>query len=649
MRCGQLLFLAILLFCPLSGLAASPNIILITLDTTRADRMGFLGSKRGLTPNLDVLARHSMVFTRAYAHVPLTTPSHATMLTGTYPQFNNVSDLGTPLAPDLPYVPEILRGKGYSTAAFLGAIVLDQKVGGAPGFDRGFDRYDAGFHRRAKQESRYQSMERRAGAVVERAVNWLNRQRPGRPFFIWIHLYDAHDPYDPPEPYKSRFSGDLYDGEIAYTDSVVGRLFGILRERGLYDGSLIAVAADHGEAFGEHGEQRHGIFLYDETIRVPLLLKLPASHSSRRVDSRVGLVDVAPTLLQAAAINIPSAMQGKALQRLASPAKSPEDRPQYAETNYSHRAFGWSTIRSWRAGKYLYVQAPKRELYDQSSDQKTDANIAGSSAPVADVLSAQLDKFFLQTSRSNSGAKQLDEAQAENLRALGYLGTEQSTVASESVGGVDPKDKIAVANLLHEALIALEEDDGYKQAISLLEEVVKQDPSIPVAYLELGRAQRKLKDYAHAVPSLQRAAELNPESAPARYEAGMVYVETRNWPEAAKQFEAAVALNPKSPEFHTYLAVVYERLHRIEDASKEFRTTLEFDPENYKASLFLGRLLAMNGDPASALPHLKKAAKLQPQAPEPHQFLANTYSELGQTQDALRENAEAIRLTSKTK
>ena len=289
MSCGRSLVWLLLLLCtPVRLFAANPNIILITLDTTRADRMGFLGSRRGLTPNLDTLARQSVVFTRAYSHVPLTTPSHATLLTGTYPQFNNISDLGTPLDGNLPYLPQLLHEKGYHTAAFLGAIVLDQKVGGGPGFDRGFDRYDAGFHRRARQESRYQSMERRGGVVVDRALSWI-AHRPAGPFFTWVHLYDAHDPYDPPEPYKSRYAADPYDGEIAYTDNVVGKLLSALRRNGLYDGATIAVMADHGEAFGEHGERRHGIFLYDETIHVPLLIKLPAERSPRRVDSKVGL------------------------------------------------------------------------------------------------------------------------------------------------------------------------------------------------------------------------------------------------------------------------------------------------------------------------------------------------------------------------
>ena len=261
----------------------SPDIILITLDTTRADRMGFLGSPRGLTPNLDALAKQSAVFTRAYAQVPLTPPSHATILTGTYPQFHQVNAMQAPLAADLPYAPEILRAHGYRTAAFIGSIVLEAKAPYAPGFDRGFDTYDADFHN-GGGEDRYRTVQRRGDEVVAHALAWLDRHPKG-PFFMWVHLYDAHDPYDPPEPYKSRYASEPYDGGIAYEDAVVGKLLRQLKLRGLYDGAVMAVMADHGESLGAHGEDTHGIFLYDETIHVPLLIKLPhAGAGGKRID-----------------------------------------------------------------------------------------------------------------------------------------------------------------------------------------------------------------------------------------------------------------------------------------------------------------------------------------------------------------------------
>src|SRR5512146_216529 len=304
-------FLLLFAGTALAAPPSRPNVVLITLDTTRADRMGFLGSKRGLTPHLDALAKQGVVFTRAYAQVPLTTASHAAILTGTYPQYNQVNDFGKPLAAGLPYLPDILHHHGYRTAAFVGSLILDPLDGLAPGFDRGFDFYDAGYRLRRAHEDRYQTGERRANQVIGHALAWL-RHNPQHPFFLWIHLYDAHDPYDPPPPYAQRYASFPYDGEIAYVDAAVGHLLTALRARGLYDGALIAVMADHGEAFGEHGERTHGIFLYDETIHVPLFFKLPSERfAGKRIGARTGLVDVMPTILQALGLEVPGVVQGE--------------------------------------------------------------------------------------------------------------------------------------------------------------------------------------------------------------------------------------------------------------------------------------------------------------------------------------------------
>ena len=238
--------------------AEHSNVILITLDTTRADRMGFLGSKRKLTPNLDALARDGIVFTRAYAQAPLTTPSHATILTGTYPQFHNVNMPYRPMPKSLPFAPAILRGAGYRTAAFVGSIILQARNGQAPGFDRGFDEYNADFHFMHMGEDSYSSNRRRAAEVVARAEKWVEKN-DNEPFFLWIHLYDPHAPYDPPQPFAERFRLNPYDGEIAYVDSVLGGFFDRLRAAKLFDDTLIAVMADHGEGLGEHGELYHGL------------------------------------------------------------------------------------------------------------------------------------------------------------------------------------------------------------------------------------------------------------------------------------------------------------------------------------------------------------------------------------------------------
>jgi arylsulfatase A-like enzyme/Flp pilus assembly protein TadD len=654
--------------------AAPPNIILITLDTTRADRMGFLGSKLGLTPNLDSLARGAAVFTRAYSQAPLTTTSHATILTGTYPQFHQVNNFGLLLGKDLPYAPAILKAQGYHTAAFIGALVLDPAAGAAPGFERGFDTYDAGFHMSAGKEDHYHSIERRGGDVVERALAWLN-QHPQGPFFLWVHLYDAHDPYESPEPFKSKYASAPYDGEIAYADSAVGTLLGQLRERRLYDGAIIAVMADHGEGLGDHGEDTHGIFLYDETIHVPLVIKLPGdAPAGIRIENRVELVDVLPTILQAAGVVVPPEVQGKSLLGMmtvnaadengAAPERS-TDRPAYAETDYGYNAYGWSPLRSLRTGKYLYVDAPRRELYDQSVDPNAGHDLSSSSTAVTTTLAGQLDAFRDKTSSKQTAPKAfMDPEVQEKLAALGYVATNLNSskpggnnapsdpnVSSGNASdgkainprGVDPKDKIEIANLIHRANL-LVEDGHCPESIPLLRQAIVREPGMSLLYTKLGHCLLQMNDYVQAVPVLRKVAESNPNLANPHFQLGEALIATRDFAAAALEFEKVVAILPRWERAHVLLATAYVRTNRIPEAIKECDQVLSVAPDDYEANLVLGRALLLSGKPDEALPKLTKAVALQPKAPEPHTALSNAYRRLGRMEDAAREQIEAGQL-----
>jgi arylsulfatase A-like enzyme len=628
-----------------SANARPPNVILITLDTTRADRMGFLGSKRGLTPNLDVLARQSVVFTRAYSQVPLTTASHATILTGTYPQFHQVNDFGVPLAEDLPYAPYIFRSRGYQTAAFVGSLVLDPGARSAPGFERGFDVYDAGFHRRGPGEDRYESIERRGGEVIGRTLEWLTAHQEGA-YFVWIHLYDPHDPYDPPEPFKTRYAANPYDGEIAYVDAALGKFLSWLRLRGLYDGSLIAVMADHGEALGEHGETTHGIFLYDETIRVPLLFKLPHARSAgTRIDSRAGLVDVLPTMLEAAGIAIPKEVQGQSLLSLLKPAAT-RDRPAYAESDYPHRTFGWSSLQSLRTGKYLFIEAPRKELYDQITDPQAKHNLSVTSSAVANTLAGQIEALRQKTSTNKDAPKvAVDPGLQERLNALGYVATDSTSSSMPGIKetGADPKDKVEIVNLLHRAEM-LKEEGRFQEAVPQFEQVLALEPSLPITYLQLGTVLTSLKNYEKAVPVLRKVVEMRPDLTIPRYQLGTALFETEDFAGAAVQFETTVARSPNWPEAHLSLATAYARLDRLKEAIPEYEKVIELRPRHYSAHLLLGRAQSLTGDAAGAVPNLLKAAELQPTSPEPHRFLADAYAALGQQADETRERSEAQRL-----
>ena len=630
--------------------APRPSVIVITLDTTRADRMGFLGSKRALTPNLDALARQSAVFTHAYAQAPLTPVSHATIFTGTYPQFHQVLDFPMPLLKDLPYAPDILRAHGYHTAAFIGSLALDP-AGGAPGFDRGFETYDANFQSGdIHEKDRYKTVERRGGEVVAHALAWLNKHSQG-PFFLWVHLYDPHDPYDPPEPYKSRYAKEPYDGEIAYMDSALGRLFRALKGRGLYDGAVIAVMADHGESLGAHGEDTHGVFLYDETIRVPLVIKLPhAGAVGKRVENRVELVDVLPTLLQAVGVEVPAEVQGQSLLGMMKPgngeaAEVSRDRPAYAETDYPHTAFGWSAERSLRTGKYLYIQAPRQELYDQTADPNAvhDLSSSRTSTAVSSTLADQLNAFRTKTSSSREAPKAVvDPTAEEKLAALGYVSGSPAK-AGATTEGADPKDKVEISNMVHRAN-TFRENGRFKEAAALLQQVIAKEPGMTGMYAKLGDNLLDLKEYEQAVPVLRKATESDPDSPLSHFRLAKALMGTGDFAAAVPELEFAVAKVPNFADAHVFLEMAYARTNRVPETIRECKIVLEFLPEHFASYLILGRFLEMSGDLDGAVMNLKKAAALQSKAPEPHLILADVYDHLGRKADAARELVEARRL-----
>jgi arylsulfatase A-like enzyme/Flp pilus assembly protein TadD len=634
------------LFVLLPALAAAatdqPNVILITLDTVRADRMGFLGSKLGLTPQLDALARQGVVFERAYSQAPITPVSHATILTGTFPQYHGIRNFGDRLPPSVPFLPDILHAQGYHTGAFVGSIILDPKNGFASGFERGFDIYNAGFHRQKTGERREASMQRRGEVSLGYVLEWLGQQQ-GKPFFLWFHLWDAHDPYNPPEPFRSRFPGAPYNGSIAYVDAIVGKLLEYLRDQGLYVNTLIAVAADHGESLGEHGELTHSIFLYDSTIHVPLLLKLPGHRfPGQRVHAAASLVDLAPTLLEVLGQKPPPAMQGQSLLPLIGNPR-PENRPSFATGDHSERSFGWSALASLRVGGQLFVRAPLPELYDLDSDPGAKTNLYRVKRIAAVRLASQLNNFVKSIGTGAPQALQdgLNEKSREQLSALGYVASGKTGPPSS----IDPKDRIDVANDMHDASLAIEEG---KEAtvIPLLLRVVAKDPQIQAAQYYLGIAYSRNGNFAKAIPPLRKAVELRPDALMAQYELAICLYETGDLKTAASHFEILVENRPDWSDARYSLASIYARTGRPQEAAKNLLQVLEGEPDHYRANLLLGRMLFLNGTLPEALPYLEKAAAVQTDSAEAHSFLADEYENLGRAPDAAREHAEAERLRS---
>ncbi len=542
--------------------ASKPNLVLITLDSTRADRMGFLGAKSALTPNLDRLAGGSIVFEHAYAQAPGRVVSHATILSGAYPQSTGISDIGGTLSLSLPSLPELLKTQGYRTAAFVGSIDLDPWSGLAQGFNRGFQSFDAGARPASvgTDGQRPSPTQRRPDQVVTSAAAWLTRNMQA-PFFLWIQI----------DPHSAAAS---YDAGIAAADTAIGKLLAILHQQKLDATTAVVVAASQGESLGAHGEDTHGIFLYDETIHVPLVVRLPEAHpATKRVAAKVRLVDIAPTLLEIAVIPVPSQMQGQSLLRIANASGGSGDQPVYSRSDLPQRGFGWSSLESWRMGKYLYIRAPKPELYDLTTDPGAAHNMAQSSKATLDTMAAQLDGFDRHFSgESAKSSAELSSSEMQKLASLGYIGLQKSSGAAAAATGTDPKDKIATANKVIEAALARDQskpDLAIARAIATLEPIVAADPNLYLAQYTLGVALARKAQYAEAVKHLHKAIELQPDSAWAHYEIGAALVKTGDVKTAVVHLEIAAGRLPEFVPAHAALAEAYDHLGRAAEAKKE--------------------------------------------------------------------------------
>jgi choline-sulfatase len=560
-RCGLWIVLGILTLAQVRvecHAAAKPSIILITLDSARADRMGFLGGKGALTPNLDAMARQSVVFVQAFAQSPATVSSHATILTGTYPQTHGASEFSVPLSVSVPYLPDLLHSAGYKTAAFVGSILLDPTNGPFQKYDRGFGVYDANFRQPQRGEDHDQSVERRAPDVVARATKWLaeNKQHP---VFLWVQIQDPH-----------RALAASYDRAIASTDAAIGKFLDVLRKQSLYDDAAIVVASAHGESLGAHGEETHGLFLYDETIHVPMLLKLPkAQMAGRRVKNRVRLLDIAPTLLETAGLSVPSQMQGQSLLRLAQSA-SQSEQPAYARADLPEQGFQCSAIESWRTGKFLYIRAPKPELYDLSADPSASRNLAATSKATLDTLASQLQALDSRLANDHSNATAgLTSSEMQKLASLGYVGLQKSDAGVKTAAeGPDIADSIALANKTLSAMRDL--DDGKpERAIPTLKSVIAAQPNIYMAQFGLAVAMFQQQHYADSIPYLHKAIELQPDSAWAHYLMGVSLAKAGDFKTSEVHLQVASQRLPSFAPVHSALAEVYEHLGRTQEAARE--------------------------------------------------------------------------------
>ena len=617
------------------------NVILITIDTVRADHVGCYGYKDIQTPTLDALAHDGVVFERAISQVPLTWPSHAVILTGTYPFQNGVQDFtGTPLDKKFRSVAQAFQQHGYATGAVVSAFVLDRSWGLA----RGFESYDDAFSPEEFASRDIGLVERRAGESVDRALLWLKKHSQ-RPFFFWLHLYDPHSPYDPPEPFRSRYQGRPYDGEIAYADHELGRVIAWLKSAQLYNSSMIVFLSDHGESLREHGEQEHGFFVYNSTVHIPLIVK-PAAGSGFRAGQNPRVVEttaVAPTLLEAAGIrdNLSGQIQSPDLLK-TQPAT---EALAYSETFYPFSSFGWSPLHALETSHYHYIDAPQPELYDLTADPEEKNNLATEQTATVAVFKDKLQKLLQNhpyAAGTTNGAG-LNPDAVEKLRALGYVAYRSPVSASALASGLpDPKSKIGEFNQILEAEDAFQRHDD-EQASALLRNVEAQDPNMYVIPFLLGESAVRQEKWQDAADQLQRCLKLNPNFDSAMTGLARALAKLGQVDEAKAWLHKAVTINPGNYRAW-YESGLLEASSNPEAALEAYQKAVAVQPNFFPAQRELGMALFNKKEYDAAGVHLEKAVSLGYEDAHLHNFLGICYSQMGQPTKALKEHQRTVAL-----
>ncbi len=625
-----------------------PNILLVTLDTFRADRIGAYGYKGAETPNLDRLAREGVHFTDATSQAPLTAPAHAAMMTGQYPGRLGIRNNGaTPIPIETTTLAERLKGAGYRTGAFIGAFVVDR----AYGFGQGFDTFDAAFDG-FRQELKGQ-VQRPAARVIDPALAWIGDGRG--PFFAWVHLYDAHAPYEAPPPFGTKFKTRPYDGEVAYVDAQVGRMITALRAAGALDRTVVAVIGDHGEALGDHGEEDHGIFLYEAVMRIPWIIRLPSSFrmkaetagpEGRIMPGQVRSVDLMPTLLELAGAPNGGGLDGVSVAgSLAGDVRS-DPPPSYSESWYPQLHFGWSRLRALRVGEWKYIDAPRPELYDLRTDRAERRNVIAERGNVAARMAGELDAIEKSFgAAASSPAPQPDAETIARLRSLGYVGLAAPSTGSNR--GPDPKDRILQLREFR-ALLTRAGDDlqagrpdaaiaGLKRALALNDRAYD-------AHVMLGSAWQQKGDLEKAVGEFEAAALLNPVGAAPHLLAANAFVQGGRLESAMARIDTAAGLEPASGEVAAMRGRVFERAGRGAEALAEFERAVTLNPADTAARGSLVRVAMTLRRHDVAEPHLRILLQRRYQPSRTHFALGEIAEARGRLDEAAGHYRDALRL-----
>ena len=599
------------------------NVVVITIDTLRPDHLHCYGYDKIQTPTLDRIAQSGVLFENGVTQTPLTPPSHASIFTGLNPPSHKVRDTGGfVLSPSTPTLASLLQEKGWDTAAFISSAVLKKRFG----LDHGFAVYDDQMPRPGNRQEFLEDAERRAGDTVDRAVAWLD-SRSDKPFFLWVHLYDPHTPYDPPSPFREQYKDRPYDGEIAYADRELGRLMESLRRKSPPEMTLVAVLSDHGESLGEHGEFSHGVFLYDATLRIAFLLSGPGVPSGLRATPQARTIDLLPTILELMGSPAPAGVEGVSLVPLFS-GKDAGTAVSYAETLFPKINLGWAELRAIRTNQWKYIRAPRPELYDLNRDPRETHNVLAEHPYEVRKMEAQLAAASRSPGSEKVETTPMDERTLAQLRSLGYTSGSTSRSYSLNGQGADPKDRVAILKLMD---AAEQPQSGLSAArrIELLQQAVRLDPTNPLLYHSLGAKLEKSGRYDEAMKLYRTARENGVDDARLHSRRGDLLVRAGKKAEAIPEYEQSVRMDPADVATEANLATAYLELGRLADAERILNSIVALDPSNAAAQNGLGVLAIQRNNGTVARGYFEKAVELDPDLVDAYLNLGLLYKMVG--------------------
>jgi|Deesub1362B_J571_1020462.scaffolds.fasta_scaffold00200_25 arylsulfatase A-like enzyme/Tfp pilus assembly protein PilF len=622
------------------------NVLLITIDTLRADYLSCYGSRKIETPNIDYLAKKGILFKFAVAHNVVTLPSHINILTGTYPIYHGVRDnSGFRLDKKNVMLSEVLKEKGYKTAAFIGAFPLDNRFG----LDQGFDLYDDFYGDKNALNDLF-FVERQAEKVIESAKKWLQKNGEDL-WFCWIHLFDPHAPYNPPELFKDKYPDNFYAGEVAYTDFAIGELLQFLRKFQKEKNTLVILTADHGESLGEHGERTHGVFAYNSTLHIPLIFYQPIIFGeSKSINQLVRHIDIMPTVLDILEIKIPKQVQGHSLLPLIKNPKKWKPKDSYFESLSPWLNRNWAPLQGIISENYKYIDLPIKELYDLKRDFREERNLAEENKLIIKKLDKRLKNIINNFSTEQSRKIQIIEEDAETLKklhSLGYLGgTSPKSMTKPYTIEDDPKRLIELDHMMHEGIINYIKGDPWK-AIEIFNEIIKRRPTFSLVYSNLSFVYHETGQLDKAIETLEKAISLGLKDQSLLSKLGIYLQEAGKFNRSVNILEALIKKYPLDVEILNYLGINYWHLGQYEKAIKTFNKLLSLDKSYASAYNNLGSVYLSMKQYDLAIKQFKKAIKYDSKLAAPYNGLGVIYASKRKYDLAIENWKKAVELDSK--